>query len=300
MNMKKILVFSLGIIIVSIAACTKEIAPTGLILGNEVIAADTTFVLQAIDVPAAESKRVFVEEFTGVQCTNCPNGAAILKALQTANPGRIVVVKMHSNFLAAPVEQGEPDLRNEDAQEIDVAFGTVGLKPNATIDRIINQADANKPQYFSNKNTWKNIVDSQLKIQSKINLETFGTFNSAKDSISLSTKIIFTSAGIDSLAFSAYLIEDKIKATQDSFTTTTFPIYDYEHEEVMRKSITPPVTGISLPTFAGGYEKGRVIGRVLQFAVPGKVIKKENLRVIVFIHKQNKGEVLQASYGLVQ
>jgi hypothetical protein len=298
--MKKILIFSLAVIVASIVACTKEIPPTGLILVNEVVSKDTAYILQASDVPAAESKRVFIEEFTGVMCTNCPSGAAIIKGLQKANPDRVVVVKMHSDFLATPVEAGEPDLRDADADAIDIAFATVGLKPNAIIDRTKNAADVNLVQYYSNKNTWANVVNTQLAKSSPINLSASGKFNSAKDSIKLTSNITFTSASTDSLAFSAYLIEDDIEATQDSFTTTTFPIYGYIHEEVMRKSITPPVTGIALPVYANGYEKGRVIIRVLDFAIPSKVLKKENLRLVVFIHKQNKGEVLQASYGLVQ
>jgi thiol-disulfide isomerase/thioredoxin len=298
--MKKILGFSLLVIIASIAACTKEIPPTGLVLDIGVVTTDTTYVLQPIDVPAAESKRVLVEEFTGVKCTNCPSGAAIVKGLQTANPGRVVVVKMHSNFLADPIKVSDPDLRDKQADEIDIAFGTNGLKPNAIIDRTKNLADPNQVQYYSNKNSWSNVVTAQLSKSSPINLSCAGTLNAAKDSIELKTKIIFTSASTDTLAYSIYLIEDEIEATQDSFTTTTFEIQGYIHEEVLRKAVTPPVTGTPLPTFAAGYEKGRVIDRIVSFSVPAKVLNKQHLRVVAFIHKQNKGEVLQASYGSIQ
>jgi hypothetical protein len=302
--MKKILVVSLAIIVAGIAACTKEIAPTGLVLNDPPVIVtkltDTTYVLATVDVPDAESKRVFIEEFTGVQCTNCPNGAAIIKGLQNANPGRVVVVKMHSNFLANPVEPDDPDLRDTDADAIDIAFGTNGLKPNAIIDRTKNLADPNLVQYYSNKNTWTNVVAAQLAKATNVNLIASGTLNSAKDIVALTTKFTFTSAVTDTLAYSVYLIEDKIEATQDSFTTTTYPIKGYEHEEVMRKAVTPPVTGLTLPIFVGGFEKGRVIERNLEFAVPSKVLNKQNLRVVVFVHKQNKGEVLQASYGSIQ
>jgi Outer membrane protein Omp28 len=302
--MKKILVFSLVVIVAGIASCTKEISPTGLVLTDPPVvvtkATDTTYVLANADVPAAELKRVFIEEFTGVECTNCPNGAAIIKGLQNANPGRVVVTKMHSNFLANPVEANDPDLRDADADAIDIAFGTNGLKPNAIIDRTKNQADPNLVQYYANKNTWSNVVAAQLAKPTNINLTAAGTLNTAKDTVALNTKFTFTSAVTDTLAYSVYLIEDKIVATQDSFTTTTFPIKDYEHEEVMRKAVTPPVTGLTLPIFIGGFEKGRVIERNLEFAVPSKVLNKQNLRVVVFVHKQNKGEVLQASYGSIQ
>jgi hypothetical protein len=298
--MKKILVFSLAVIVAGIAACTKEIAPTGLVLGLGIVSNDTTYVLQSSDVPASENKRVLIEEFTGVRCTNCPNGAAIVKGLQTANPGRVVVVKMHSNFLANPIKLNDPDLRDLDADAIDIAFGTNGLKPNAIIDRTKNLADPNQVQFYSNKNAWSNVVASQLSKASAINLSAAGTLNAAKDSVELKTQIVFTSAVTDTLAYTVYLIEDEIEATQDSFTTTTFEIEGYIHEEVLRKAVTPPVTGTPLPTFAVGYEKGRVIDRIIAFPLPAKVLNKQHLRVVVFVHKQNKGEVLQASYGSIQ
>jgi hypothetical protein len=274
-----------------VGSCTKELAPVGLVLTDPVAFKDTSYVLST--PPAAQSKAVFIEEMTGVKCSNCPAGAAIIKTAQIQNPGRIVVAKLHSNFLADPVKPTDPDLRCADAETIDVGFGSSGNKPNAIIDRTINTLDAGNNQYYANKGKWNQAIAAQLAKTTPVNIDLVTSVDPAKDSISLNAKFTFTSAYSNNLAFSVYLLEDEIEATQDSFINGVFEIEGYVHEEALRASITAPITGVALPV--GAVAAGQVFERSLIFKIPANVLNKQHMRIAVFVHRTNKGEVLHAA-----
>jgi hypothetical protein len=270
--------------------CSKELDPIGLVLKDPVAFKDTTYDLATM--PPPQDKAVFIEEMTGVKCTNCPNGAAIIKTMQNQFPGRILVAKLHSNFLADPIKATDPDFRCADAETIDVGFGSSGNKPNALVDRTINTLDPGNNQYYANKGKWNQAITTQLGKATPVNIDLLSSLNAANDTVRLKSVFTFTQAQSDPLAFSIYLLEDDIEATQDSFFNGVFEIEGYIHEEVLRASITAPITGTSLPP--APYPAGRVYERSLEFAIPNNVINKAHIRAVVFVHGTNKGEVLQA------
>lgn len=80
--MKKI-IYALAIAAsLALASCEENI-PTGLVLSQPFVSHDSEYVTTII--PTAQAKNVLIEEFTGVRCSNCPNGAIVLKNIQTAN-----------------------------------------------------------------------------------------------------------------------------------------------------------------------------------------------------------------------
>src|SRR4051812_16959427 len=95
--MTKYLLLGAATALVFLNSCTEK-GPS--IDFSQVKAVDTAYIGP---VAAPQSRNVLVEEFTGVQCTNCPAGTLVLNAAEDANPGRVIVVSLHGGSLTAPL-----------------------------------------------------------------------------------------------------------------------------------------------------------------------------------------------------
>jgi hypothetical protein len=292
MKMKKI-ILALSVSIALFSNCKKELPPVGLILTETINANDTTYVISTI--PNSQAKAVFVEEFTGVRCSNCPQGAKILAQLQNDNPGRVIVAKVHNNILSEPIKTSDPDLRCTDADAIADGLGGLNSKPAATIDRLNVPGTSPANKFFKTKEQWASYITPQLTKSTPINIELEKFIDASTSTYSVKSKFIFTNADTNKLAYSAYILENGVTATQDSIIPpfNVQEIEDFEHEEVLRKILTPAITGTALPTIDA--EAGRVYERWFSFTPPANVINKNKMMIVVFVHNVSTGEVIQAA-----
>jgi Outer membrane protein Omp28 len=277
---KSIIILGLAFIINS---CVKEQPPAGLNITQTIIQKDSTYITASI--PAKQIKNVLLEELTGVRCANCPVGAAIIKGIETANAPRVIVAKLHSNFLADPIKATDPDLRTDDAQTLSTSLSNSGAKPSSGVDRIYNSV--NEPYVFV-VGSVAGKVASQLAKATIVNIELEKQLNATKDSITLASKLTFTEATSRKLAYHIYCLENDVEAAQDSLGVE---IDGYIHEEILRKCITPAFVGENLPD--GPTAAGRVYIRAAQFPKPTKVININNCVMVVFITDRDTKEVLQ-------
>jgi hypothetical protein len=88
---------------------------------------------QTIVTTSPENRKVILEEFTGVNCTFCPQGHAIAQTLQDNNTDNVFLVNIHSGGYAAP-NGNQPDFRTEWGEAIDNQSGLAGY-PAGTINR---------------------------------------------------------------------------------------------------------------------------------------------------------------------
>jgi hypothetical protein len=88
---------------------------------------------QTIVTTNPENRKVILEEFTGVNCTFCPQGHAIAQGLQDNNPGNVYLVNIHSGGYAVP-NGNQPDYRTPWGEAIDDQSGLAGY-PAGTINR---------------------------------------------------------------------------------------------------------------------------------------------------------------------
>ena len=233
--MKKHFYFLVALIVISISAC-EEVGPIIILEESQIPLVDTSYVSNIAfnAVPA----NVLFEEFSGVRCSNCPSGNEETHNLVVANPGRIVPVTVHSDFLAAPYENN-PDLRNEDANILANTLGPVGSKPSCFINRKV----INGQRLVNSPNTWSGIVDNELNIQSDvaINLEIV-SYDLVERSFRYKATLEYAAAATShNLGF--YITESEIIAKQLNLTVK---IDNYEHEYVLRKSLTPIIPGKSI------------------------------------------------------
>ncbi len=88
---------------------------------------------QTIVTTSPENRKVILEEFTGVNCTFCPQGHAIAQNLQDNNQGDVFLINIHSGGYANP-NGNQPDFRTQWGQAIDSQSGLAGY-PAGTINR---------------------------------------------------------------------------------------------------------------------------------------------------------------------
>jgi hypothetical protein len=265
-------------------SCTENI-PAGLILKPTTIAKDTSYTTSTI--PAPQLKNVLIEEFTGVRCPNCPKGASDLKVIQLANAPRVLIAKAHVGNFALPI-LNDVDLRCDDATNLYTILGQGG-QPSAAVDRLLNSGT----NFTHNIPNVGGLVAKQLAKPTPVNISIAKLINANKDSISLESTFIFTDTTSRRLAFNVYFLENKVVTHQDSFdviTLKTIEIEEYEHEEIIRKSITPSFVGTPFPE--GLQAKGQVYVRGLQFAKPANVIYINNCVLLVFVHDRDTKEAI--------
>ena len=59
-----------------------------------------------------QNRNVVLEEFTGLHCGYCPDGHSRANALVADNPGRVILVNIHSGGYAVPdTNTTEPEMR---------------------------------------------------------------------------------------------------------------------------------------------------------------------------------------------
>jgi len=228
MQYYKIIFFAL--LLLSLSACQEE-GPFINFEEDQVSLVDTSY-LSATSISSV-NKNVMFEEFSGVRCSNCPAGNGETNALYVAKGNRFVPVTVHSNFLALPYETDQ-DLRNIDANEIANSLGPVGQKPSAFVNRKI----INNIRLQGSLGTWAGLVDAQLALSSFVNLN-LEIVNADETERTLRYRITMeynTNAPSHNLGF--YLTESEIETEQLDGSTH---VYDYVHEFVLRKAITPVI-----------------------------------------------------------
>ncbi len=63
-------------------------------------------------------KKILVEKFTGVKCTNCPNAAETLHEIKDDYCDYVIPVAIHVGYFATPNNQYTDDFRTEEGEEI--------------------------------------------------------------------------------------------------------------------------------------------------------------------------------------
>ena len=225
-------------------------------------------------VPETE-KVVLIEELTGVNCINCPDGATTLNNIEKQYPGKIAVIAIHAGDLSEPFENSKYDLRCEDGINIEKGWTYLG-KPAAAIDRVIFE-DGEVP--VSGYSSWQAYIQNQLDEENIINIEATTNF----DTLSRTGKLIISITPLKDLIgkFKLYaaLTEDHIVDLQIRKNGSIDE--NYEFENVLRDMITP-FDGFEI---SNNLYKNTVVSNTYDFSLPnsdGTWIVK-NMNIVAFV-----------------
>lgn len=256
-QLNKFFAFSFSVLsLFSIVGC-KETCP-GVNLIDNTVTGDTISV--PVDASLSTQKRnVILEDFTGVQCVNCPDGHTIAASIINSYPaGRVVVVAMHSgHLLTNPYSFGHYDFRTTEGDDIENLVGPISSKPIGDIDRKLFAGETTIPV---GRAKWvgyvaQDMLDSVPKVQMKMESQ----YTDATRILSLGVTLQYSTAITNNLNLSVMLTESGMIEPQlggPNGGATGIDTF-YVHRHVLRDMITPstgmPVIGTKTPGHATKY-----------------------------------------------
>ncbi len=176
-------------------------------------------------------RNVVIEEYTGVRCGYCPDGAAILQAILDANPERAFGVGCHpeNGSFNSPYGNDE-DLRRTFLN----GFWTGGFAgylgmPTAMIGRRV-WTDGNRSQ---SRSKWAGYADQIMAESSPVNIGVSSSLDG--DTLVVDVEIYYTDSVSNEHTVYCYLTESGIMTEQAGDPTPGDP---YEHHRVFRVSFS--------------------------------------------------------------
>lgn len=218
---------------------------------------------QKVDLPAStkptSGRVVLIEEYTGASCPNCPQGSAALEVILDKYPDNVVVVGVHSNFLANKVVSTDPKLSTPEAQAIEDFMGLYFGKPEATFNRKFFTGQTYTR--IGKPDTWITYVDAELKETPVVDLLIDKKYNDVTRELIVDIKCT-ARVNIDKpVHIHAMITESEIYTSQKG-PTSIFANYHQKH--VLRKVLsTIPGDKIS-----DRMTQGQMINKTYTYTIP--------------------------------
>ena len=273
------------IILSGIYSC-QEVGPDINLHGNANSVTDTTYIESPVATP--EAKNVLIEEFTGVQCPNCPQGHMVEAGIEAAyTPGRIAGIALHpNNPLGYPYSYSLQNLINTPSTNIYVYLGNLGSEPCAGIDR---QLFSSQSSIELDRSYWAGFVAQEIALTPQVNIELSSLYNTSNRQVTVIAKVHYTQNVSQPNNITIALTEDRVITAQlnGPITIDTF----YVHNNVLRTILT----GTEGDNIAYNANVTLVTGRVVQLVYQGNINTKWNplhMSVVAFVHEHSTSQVV--------
>lgn len=179
-----------------------------------------------IPVERPEIKRVvLIQEFTGQDCVNCPNGAATVHALQNQYPGSIIAVNLHPENTPYTIPLFGLDLT---CKEATVYYQT--YRPNGFPAAMVNNSTL-----LYNIDQWSTAVTSALSTPAPADIELTTEYDKDSRELTAYYDITFNTVFSGDLSVMVWVMENNIIGAQLSQSEGLIP--EYEHNHVLRASL---------------------------------------------------------------
>lgn len=279
----KLLGIMVLLLLIIITNGCKEVGPNINLGSKNKSLSDTTYIENPLQAP--EEKNVVMEEFTGVQCVNCPAGHQIIKTLQSTYQRRLVVVSYHTDFLGEPFAFTTEDLRTEAAKQVQDYLVFDGYKPAAAIDRY--PFNPSQTSLLYSRNTWSTRVQQQITKTTPVNILLQAILDSNTRKLTTTLELHYTSSVVEQQKVTVLLIENNL--VQPQLNTGNVIDTFYNHSDIQRVFITNPL-GDDINTTT---EAGRVVRKVYETQLPQN-IKPSHSKLVAFVHRfVGSKEILQ-------
>ena len=177
-----------------------------------------------------QNKNVILEEFTGVNCPNCPQGHEVANQILEANPGRAWVVGFHpynSNYTTPGA--GQPDFRRHHPDSLYMIpyCGTSRFMPSAYINRRVYSGER-----IQSRTVWANYTTQFLAETSPVNVGLASTYDETTKQLDIIVEIYYTEDMTDLNTLNVLFSESGMIAYQSGGSA------NYVHKRVFRETFT--------------------------------------------------------------
>lgn len=236
-----------------------------------------------IDYPLPEaSKNLLIFEFTGQNCVNCPNGAAVIKDLQTEYGESVIAVCLHPENLEFTELVGKVDLglRSQLATDVYKSF-TTSTFPYAIFDgKVLPQSS-----FFLQ---WAEAATKMVQADTPAVVEAEAGYDSNRN-ITVNAKVNFLRGEYQRpLNIAVWIMENGIVGPQQS---SSGRLKEYVHNHVARASLNGTWGANLGSAFELGYEHEYSVSMT---DTPADW-KLENCVAVVFLVDPDSKAVIQAT-----
>lgn len=202
-----------------------------------------------------QNKNVVLEEYTGIYCGYCPDGHSVANTIKANNPGRVVLINIHTGGYAN-VAAGEPDLKNTIGAAI-AGMPNMGITgyPAGDVNRTVLTGSV----MAAGRGSWSTMANTILSQSAYCNVAVEGTIDATTRVLTYTAQVYYTAnspASTNSLT--VMLLEDNVLGPQHNYGN---PLYNasnynadgsYNHNHVLRAGLTAGNFGITIPTTTSG------------------------------------------------
>lgn len=240
------------------------------------------------DVVVTGDRVVFLEDYTGVKCINCPEAAEIAHELLENYPSNLVVVSVHAGFLSVPLP-GSPDFRTEAGTTWYDAFD-LHTNPIGTINRM-KKADGS---YGYNSDAWGTKIDEEVQKDMSAYFDLIPSYDETTRTLDVTLRGEFAQELTGDFYIFAGIMEDSIQAKQ---LTPNGMNNNYWHRHVFRT----PINGIwGEPFFKGLTEVEQPIYKRFSITID-TTYNEDQCYVFAYIYDNAlEGEILQAGQAKIK
>jgi hypothetical protein len=235
------------------------------------------------------NRKVMLEEFTGVSCAPCFDGALVVEDIIKSFPGRVIVNGIHGVFQANPTPESKYDFRYEDAAALENSTFIIG-KPSALIDRV--QFEDQDFLAIDDRDSWKSKIVERLAVPAPVILDATSSYdsNTRNATINITVEALEDLPGIVKI----FVIVNESELNDPQLSNSMGLVIDFTHKHVMKDMLTT----ISGDIIGEDITAGTVVPRTFTYTVPNEVNAEwipENMEVVYFVTAGGlNDEVLQS------
>ncbi|MBK8557086.1 MAG: Omp28-related outer membrane protein [Lewinellaceae bacterium] len=204
-----------------------------------------------VTIPALSvgERKVLVEEITGVNCPNCPDGATELQSLQGIYGENLIVVSIHEapGVLNDPLPSSQYDFHFQEATELTNYVSLIALAPSAAINRVMLPNDQ---ILYLDRTNWAGVIPQQINQAPKVGVFINSDYSPLNRKLEIEVRITPEEYLPEEHRLSIYITQDSIV---DAQAKTGVPIvFDYLHRHVLRQIVTLPSGDVVPEPFNSG------------------------------------------------
>ncbi len=238
-------------------------------------------------------RRVIIEEFTGVQCVNCPDGSKKIEELATVHGDYLIPISIHAGSFSTPYNESLYDFRTPQGDNLESKLlGPIQGFPSATVNRAVFSNETERPLTL---NKWAGYILQELLETPKLEVTIGDSYDSVSRQLNVEILLDFAETVTNPLGISVMILEDDIYDLQLTKDQSVYPNGknpNYRHRHVFRTMLTD-YTGdpiVSAQTNAGSKPTFNYT-----FTIPTEW-NVANCSIVAFVsHKGADLEVLQAN-----
>jgi hypothetical protein len=184
-------------------------------------------------------RRVIVEEFTGVQCVNCPEGSKRLEELSNLHGEFVIPISIHAGSFSAPYPSSLYDFRTPEGTNLERnLLGPVQGFPAAVVNRRLFNNEDEKPITI---NKWAGYIAQELIQQPKLEVTINNSFDTTSRNLAVDVQLNFIETVTKPVGISVMILEDGISDYQLTPDKSVYPDGKdpyYKHKHVLRTMLT--------------------------------------------------------------